>query len=544
MQRRTFLGGTAAALSAAALPDVAMARSGEPEKVVVCTSAGRVAGARAGRLAVFRGVPFAQPPVGALRFASPRPPVHWDGVRDATKFAPPSFQAVLPGSSEDGLYANIWTPDTRGSRPVLVYIHGGGWKLGAGSLPTYDGAKLSERGDVVVVNFNYRLGPFGWGEHDDLTDDRTGSRGNWGLQDQVALLKWVKENAPVFGGDPSNITLVGTSAGGASTWQLSLLPELNGILRRIVPISACHVWNPANTLTPADSRVVYEAMARQFGTTVRGLRDVAAAKLQQAWDTIFGGDPTTRLVASGREYRGPIRDGRWLPGYDYESQTPAIPVLSIHTSTEGSFYTDSDSPQPDPRPVPTTDAELKVRVREFLAKGAAQVTDAQVNDCVAAYRAAAAADGLPGTPLSIWTEVWGDGLFRYQIVRLAERHVRRRHAPLYLMEFAHPVRPPFAGTPHEATSKFLFGTHGLPENRAKFGDGPLERTVSDTFVDFVASFAHTGVPRAAAAPAWPAFTTDRHNTMILGGDAVARVAETPKLRQLRYWDDAGWVPRT
>ncbi|MEO6085295.1 MAG: carboxylesterase family protein [Umezawaea sp.] len=514
-----------------------MARSGESdavERVVVRTSAGRVAGSRAGRVVVFRGVPYAAPPVDALRLAPPLSPVPWHGVRDAVTFAPPSYQTVLPGSSEDGLYANVWTPDTRGSRPVLVYIHGGGWKLGAGSDPNYDGARLADRGDLVVVTFNYRLGPFGWGRHEDLTDDRTGSCGNWGLQDQVALLHWVRENAAAFGGDPGNITLAGTSAGGASTWQLGLLPETLGIIRRIVPISACHVWSPATSLTPADARTVYDTIAARLGTTVRGLREVPAATLQNAWDTVFAGDPTQRLVTSGREYRGPVLDRRWLPAFDYEQHPPRVPVLSIRTSTEGAFYTAPDSPQPDPRPVPSNDAELEVRIREFLEKGATRVTDEQVDGCVAAYHAAA--DGLPA---DIWTEVWGDGLFRYQIVRLAERHARHGRTPLYAMEFAHPVRPPFSGTPHEATSKFLFGTYGLAKNAAKFGDGLLERAVSDLFIDFVAAFADTGVPSAA----WPIFDPGRPSTMVLGGDAVARVARTPKARQLEFWDSAGWVPR-
>ncbi|WP_459722194.1 carboxylesterase/lipase family protein [Actinophytocola sp. KF-1] len=543
MQRRTFLAGTAAAISAAALQGVATASSGESRRVVVRTAAGLVAGERAGRLAVFRGVPYAQPPVGELRFASPRPVRPWHGVREATAFAPPSYQTVLPGSSEDGLYANVWTPDTRGARPVLVYIHGGGWRLGAGSDPNYDGARLADRGDLVVVNFNYRLGPFGWGQHEDLTDDRTGSCGNWGLQDQVALLHWVRENAAAFGGDPGNITLAGTSAGGASTWQLGLLPELRGIIRRIVPISACHVWSPATSLTPADARAAYATIAARLGTTVRGLREVPAVTLQNAWDTLFAGSPVQRVVDSGREYRGPVLDGRWLPAFDYQNHTQHVPVLSIHTSTEGAFYTAPDSPQPDPRPVPGTDAELKVRIREFLEKGAVRVTDDQVDACVTAYRAAAEADGLPADPLSLWTEVWGDGLFRYQIVRLAERHARLGHSPLYLMEFAHPTRPPFSGTPHEATSKFLFATYGLPKNAAKFGDGPLEREVSDTFIDFVAAFARTGVPHADGAPAWPVFDPGLPSTMILGGAAVTRVARTPKVRQLEFWDSAGWVPK-
>ncbi|WP_031469475.1 carboxylesterase/lipase family protein [Sciscionella sediminilitoris] len=546
MQRRTFLAGATGAAISAAASSQAPARPGgvaAAGKVVAHTSSGRVAGQRSGSLAIFRGVPYAQPPVGALRFASPRPPVPWSGVRDATSFAAPSYQLILPGGSEDSLYANVWTPDTEGKRPVLVYIHGGGWLLGAGSEPTYDGARLAERGDLVVVTFNYRLGPFGFGHHEELADPVTGSNANWGLQDQAALLRWVKRNAGAFGGDPDNITLVGTSAGGASTWQLGILPELRGIVRRMVPISPCHVWNPANTLTPEDARTVYRTMARRLDTTVRGLRSVSPAELQRVWESVFAGSPTARIVRSGREYRGPVRGGRWLPEFEYQAPNPRIPVFSIHADTEGSFYTAPGAPVPDPRPAPANDAELHDCVHAFLDKGAVRVTNAQVDACVSAYRAAAVADGLPTDPLSIWTEVWGDGLFRYQIVRLAERHARHGRTPFYAMEFAHPVRPPYFGTPHEATSPFLFGTNGIPGNVAKFGDGPLERRISGVFMDLVANFAWTGVPRASGAPALPLFDPQLPSTMILGGETVARIATTPKLRQLRFWDSAGWVPR-
>ncbi|MEU6942692.1 carboxylesterase family protein [Streptomyces rubiginosohelvolus] len=140
--------------------------------------------------------------------------------------------------------------------------------------------------------------------------------------------------------------------------------------------------------------------------------------------------------------------------------------------------------------------------------------------------------------------MWGDGLFRYQIVRLAERHAREGRSPQYLMEFAHPVRAPFSGTPHEATSKFLFGSHALPANEPAYGDGPLERQVSDTLIDLVASFARTGRPSAANAPVWPEFAPLRPTTMVVGGPDVARLSTTFKADQLRYWDRAGWVPRT
>jgi para-nitrobenzyl esterase len=518
------------------------------------TTAGRVVGERHGPLSVFRGVPYARPPWGELRFASPRPPVGWSGERDATRFAAASFQPIIPGSSEDSLYANVWTPDITGSHPVLVYIHGGGWMVGAGSLGAYDGAYPAARGDIVVVTFNYRLGVFGFGLHEDLEDPLTGSVANWGLQDQVALLHWVHDNAAAFGGDPNNITLAGTSAGGASAWQLALLPQLRGIISRIVPISACHVWDPATALRPQDSRTVYEALARDLGTTVCCLREVPATVLADCWDTLFLAPPSAREVRSGREYRGPVVDGRWMPGFDHDLPTPDVPMVVVHTRTEGSFYTGPYPPQPPATPQPTDERQLRAAVHEVLDKGRVDVPDALVAGCVDAYREAAALDGLPADPRSIWTEVWGDALFRHQIVRLSERHAREGRTPQYVMEFAHPVLAPYFGTPHEATSPFLFGTYGNPEHLFEtwgfptdiglFADGTTAESVSATFIDLVASFARDGVPRSAAAPAWPVFAPDEPTTMVLGGTDVARIAPASKQRQLRFWDDSRWLART
>ncbi|CAM5686708.1 carboxylesterase/lipase family protein [Streptomyces aurantiogriseus] len=538
--RRTVIAGTALALAAAAVPAVASAASSAAGPVTR-TTAGRIAGERAGRTVVFRGVPYAQAPTGALRFSSPRPPRPWRGVRDATRFAPPSYQSVMPGSSEDSLYANIWTPDLKGSRPVMVYIHGGGWFVGAGSHPLYDGQRPADRGDMVVITFNYRLGAFGWGLHEDLTDPATGSFANWGLQDQAALLHWVRANAAAFGGDPDNITVCGTSAGGSSAWQLSLLPEMRTVIRRIVAISTAHAWTPAVGLTAADATETYERIAHRLGTTVPGLRHADAASVKDAWEALFSGPPEKRALGSGREYQGPVVDGRWMPAFDHERPTPGVPVLSVHTRMEGSFFTGPGSPTP--QPAPTDETELRTAVRNVLLKGVPEVPGTLVERCLADYREAAAADGLPDDPLTLWTEIWGDGLFRRPVVRFAERHARIGTSPLYVMDFGHPVYPPHFGTPHEATSRFLFGTHRLPEEAPVYGDGPLERRISDTFIDLVSSFARGQAPAAPGVDPWPVFAPGRPSALVLGGPDVARIGDIPKSRQLRFWDEAGWGPR-
>lgn len=193
-----------------------------------------------------------------------------------------------------------------------------------------------------------------------------------------------------------------------------------------------------------------------------------------------------------------------------------------------------------PKPPVPWKGVLRAAVRRVLEKGAVTVPKALVDSCLAAYRTED--DGMPRDPLSLWTEVWGDGLFRYQIVPLAERHARRGTSPQYVMVFAHPVRVPHFGIPHEATSKFLFGTYGLSGNAPVFGDGPLEQTISGAFIDLVVSFPHTGVPISASTPKWPVFSPDRPSTLVPGGDQVAKIATTGKARQLQFWDRADWVP--
>ncbi|MFC8082903.1 carboxylesterase family protein [Streptomyces sp. NPDC057340] len=512
---------------------------------VVRIDAGRLRGTgeayRQRPLYVFRGIPYAESRAGDLRFTSPRPVRPWSGIRDAVTFSPAFLQPGDPASSEDALYANVWSPDLAGRLPVLVYVHGGGWQVGAGSVPTFDGAKPAALGNLVVVNFNYRLGVFGWGLHEDLTDPDTGLAANWGLQDQAALLRWVRDNVASFGGDPGNITLCGTSAGAVTARLLTGAEPTRGIARRLVVISASRPWAPTFALTPQDARSAYERIATGLGTTVRGLRHVPAPDLQDMWTKLFEGPPARRRLVSGREYRGPVADpATWVAA---EPVVPPVPVLSVHNHTEGSFFTDPHSISfPPAPPAPANEAELRAAVREVMLKCTPRVAEDLPATCLAVYRAAAAQEGRPADPLSLWTEIWGDAVFRYQIVRLAERHASHGRTPQYVMEFAHPVRSPHFGTPHDATSKFLFGSHAHPSFVDQFGDGPLERRLSDAFVDLVASFARGEAPTSAHTPAWPEFRPDRPSALILGGPGTARVGTLPKLAQLRFWDDVDWIP--
>jgi para-nitrobenzyl esterase len=197
-------------------------------------ASGRLSGSSEGPLSVFRGVPFARSPVGPARFAAPRPPEPWTGVREATEFGPAAVQSAfdvtyVPGfslwegigaTSEDCLTLNLWTPGLTGRRPVLVWLHGGAFLKGAGSQDLYEGTTLARRGDVVVVTANYRLGTFGFLA---LDDDRFAP--NAGLLDQLAVLEWVADHAGAFGGDPGNVTVMGESAGAVSVAALMASPR-------------------------------------------------------------------------------------------------------------------------------------------------------------------------------------------------------------------------------------------------------------------------------------------------------------------------------
>src|SRR6185295_8778685 len=220
---------------------------------IAATRSGKIEGVDQDGVLVFRGIPFAAPPVGPRRFL---PPVHedsWDGVRDATKFGADVAQADVPfarilgsdnsQSSEDGLYLNVWTPacdDAR--RPVMVWIHGGAYIFGSGRVPWYDGTHFVQHGDAVVVTVNYRLGAFGFLHLADLFGSAYEGSGNAGILDQVAALEWVRDSITGFGGDPGNVTIFGESAGANSVSTLLGLPAARGLFAKAIAQSGAGAW--------------------------------------------------------------------------------------------------------------------------------------------------------------------------------------------------------------------------------------------------------------------------------------------------------------
>jgi len=265
-----------------------------PEHLVE-TRRGAVRGVGEPGLAVFRGLPFARPPVGPLRFQPPEPPEPWSGVRDASRFGPAAAQnGALVGplmslgidrTGEDCLYLNVWTPrPDRGRRPVLVWIHGGAFVLGSGSQTLYNGSTLARRGDVVVVTINYRLGVLGFLRARDRFGGRLPATGNEGLLDQIAALEWVRDEIRAFGGDPDNVTIFGESAGAMSCATLLGLPRARGLFRRAILQSGA-----ANFLWPPDTaaRVADQVLAELGVHSPDQLQAAPPARLLAAQRRLF-----------------------------------------------------------------------------------------------------------------------------------------------------------------------------------------------------------------------------------------------------------------
>ncbi len=239
---------------------------------IAATRSGKIEGLEKDGVLVFRGIPFAAPPVGPRRFLPPVREDAWDGVRDATRFGAESAQADTAiarmlgsnaaHSSEDSLYLNVWTPACDdAARPVMVWIHGGAYVFGSGAVSWYDGTRFVQHGDVVVVTINYRLGPFGFLHLvDQFGAELTGS-GNAGILDQIAALEWVRDCIGAFGGNPNDVTVFGESAGGNSVATMLAMPAARGLFHKAIAESAAGALGE-HQRTGGQSRTAHDRQAR------------------------------------------------------------------------------------------------------------------------------------------------------------------------------------------------------------------------------------------------------------------------------------------
>jgi para-nitrobenzyl esterase len=437
--------------------------------------------------AVFKGIPYAAPPVGQRRWREPMPVLRWTGVRDATEFGAMCAQTsvFIPGaaesSKEDCLFLNVWTPEwpAKSRKPVMVWIHGGGNFAGVGYDPGTDGEPLARR-DVVFVSFNYRLGSFGFFAHPELTRESSHhSSGNQGLLDQVAALKWVRDNISRFGGDPNNVTVFGESAGSLDVSVLMTVPMARGLFRRVIGESGAVIL-VGDPLSLRDAERRGEMLASRW--PVRPNASLAALRALSTHD-ILAAEPNYLMEVAPN--LGITVDGHVLP------RAPAS-VFAAGTEHSVPLMLGSNARERIPGTMPP--ANLSATIDEVYGSLGERAKRLYVGG----------PDPVYGTSADQWAT---DTSFRCATVAQLMWHATAGH-PTFEFEFARvPPGREALGATHAAELSYVFGTFKRPGviGMARATPDAIDAQVSDAIQQYWTNFAKHGDPNGGALPAWPRF---------------------------------------
>jgi para-nitrobenzyl esterase len=507
---------------------VPFANGADQGAVKVRTKYGVVEGAvnADGKVRMFKGIPFAAPPVGPLRWKPPQPPAAWSGVRKATAFGARCMQGRIysdmvfrdDGPSEDCLYLNVWTPARAKSLPVMVWIYGGGFNAGAASEPRQDGEKLAEKG-VVVVSMNYRLGVFGFYSHPELTKESPHhASGNYGLMDQWAALQWVRDNIARFGGDPKNVTIFGESAGSFSVCAQMASPLARGLVQKAIGESGAFTGSRLGARPVSDTEQTGLKFAEAaFGTTsLEKLRALPADQILEAslknrqlrfWPNIdgyfFTEDPT-ETYAAGRQAH--------------------VPLLAGWNADEGSYQSFFGQDE---------------ATRENYIKHAREQFGANADEFLKLYPAETDAEAKRSAQ-----DYAGDQFIAFATWKWIELQHETAKAPVYRYRFDNtlplPADAPAGAEPrayHSAEIEFVF--RALDSKKLPWRE--QDRTLSELMASYWTNFAKKGDPNGAGLPRWPVYSSsDGYQVMHLEANPHAapdalrpRYEFLDKLRQQR-----------
>ncbi|HVS63467.1 MAG TPA: carboxylesterase family protein [Thermoanaerobaculia bacterium] len=479
-----------------------------PSDAPVAVTGGEVAGAldADAEVAVYRGIPYAAPPIGELRWKPPQPVGRWDGVMTANSFGPACMQTPYPeGSfyasppvetSEDCLTLNVWTGAAPNeARPVMVWIHGGALTRGSGANAVYDGTNLAKKG-VVVVTLNYRLGPFGYLAHPELSaESEHGSSGNYGILDQIAALRWVRDNIASFGGDPDNVTIFGESAGSWSVNYLVATPLARGLFHRAIGQSGANFGDmvPLSSDAQESEEGTAEADGIEFAEAAGAatLADLRALPAEQIVATFTG-------AGRGFRTRGNV-DGWVFPKSVSEifaaGEESPVPVIVGFNAHEMTTLTPAST-------VPATRDALLDRVRR-------QYGDDRVDAYLAAYPADSDADAAASSYAS-----GRDGLFGWQMREWARATTRNgRAAWLYYFTHEPVIEGRDLGAFHAAEIAYAFDNEGV-SGRGEVGEA--DSRIADLVSSYWVNFAEDGDPNAPGLPEWPRYDLENEAYQELG----------------------------
>ncbi len=448
-----------------------------------------------GEVRTFKGIPFAAPPVGELRWKAPQPVESWSGVRQAVDFAPRPMQARIfddmvfkdAGPSEDCLYLNLWMPEKPKAKklPVMVWIYGGGFVAGATSEPRQDGGMLCKR-DVLVVTVGYRLGVFGFLALPELSKESGyNASGNYGLMDQIAALQWVKRNIATFGGDPDNVTIFGESAGSFSVSALMASPQARGLFHKAIGQSGAFLGDtlPARSLREA------EEQGREFVKAALGTESLAELRKKSADELLAA------TAKPGSPWFSPIIDGHVMPDdaraiYAAGKQA-RVPLLAGWTRDEGNYRGVF-------RELPPTRENFRVRATERFG--------ARAEEFLNVYSATSDAEAKRAAQ-----DLASDDFIGFSTWKWLEVHRQTVGAPVYRYRFDQTLplakdapADAEAVAPHASDIEFVFRalwTRDLPWSAD-------HRAVSELMADYWTNFAKNGDPNGAGLPKWPRYTPE------------------------------------
>ena len=484
-----------------------MERDGD---AVVETTAGKVKGIRSNGICGFKGIPYGASTAGAGRFSPPKPREPWSGVFEATTFGAPSPQLggmvsfspddTIAPPSEDCLNLSVWTQTTDRSRkrPVMVWLHGGGFDFGAGGIPAYDGANLARNGDVVVVTVNHRLNIFGHLYLGDLGGERYAHSGNVGMLDIVAALCWVRDNIAAFGGDSGNVTLFGQSGGAGKVNAILAIAGAEGLVHKAIAQSGSILWALPRDRATEIARRALDHLG--LGTSdLDKLHSLPLAALQEAARAAanFARRPGYLVNIAF----GPVIDGISFSRHPWDPAAPEgageIPMMIGTCTDETALF------------LPNTGTPAFDLLKPAFGGG---LTDAELKDLIAVYRRSTP----EAAEFDIIVRLSTDRFYRANAIVQAERKLAQGPAPVYMYAFAWttPARSTGAArAPHGIDLPFIFDnlSAGL------FETGPIEdrKTFAATVSRAWAAFASTGAPAAPDLPPWPRYTPARRSTLIL-----------------------------
>jgi para-nitrobenzyl esterase len=483
-------------------------------------ASGKLRGKARGEVAEFLGVPYGAD-TRPVRFQPPQQAAAWKGMRDALGYGPACPQGSGgENQSEDCLVLNVWTPTLEKSakKPVLVYIHGGGYSGGSGSSPVTDGAELARRGDAVVLTLNHRLNVFGHLYLAKLRDERFARSGNAGLLDLVLALTWVRNNIAAFGGDPDCVTVFGQSGGGGKIACLMAMPQAAGLFHRAWTMSGQQVTAQGPKGATARARAVIE----QLGSTAEGLSNLATA---QVLGGLAARDPS---IVGTRVYWGPVLDEKSLPVHpfwpDAPKQSSGIPMVMGNTREE----TGSLIAMGDPSVFALTWETLPAKLE------GAMVTDIDVGGVIKAYR-----ELFPQiAPPQLFIKATTAGRsWRAQVIEAEARAREQGPTWVYQLDFADPREGGKFGAHHTLDIPLVFANTAKPE--AETGNGADAQKAAATMSDALLRFARTGDPSGGQLGVWPRYDLARRATMLF--NVESRVENDPRKAERELFGKAPYI---